>query len=87
MFWQEFQMPWQVQNLQALEHWYDDLWAGFGVWDPDAELYVNDNKRYHEVFDTETSTLLKGILDTIFYKNDRKTFHSRRMLTDKRGKR
>lgn len=58
-------MPWQAQNLQALEHWYVDLWAGFGVWDPDAELYGNDNKQYHEVFDTETSTLSKGILDTI----------------------
>lgn len=30
--------------------------------DPDAELYGNDNTQCHEVFDTETSTVSKGIL-------------------------
>ena len=85
MSWLEFQMPWQVQNLQALEHWYGDLWAGFGVWDRDAELYGNDNKQYHAVFDTETSTP-KGIIRQPYFKKDEnKTMHLKIISTTKRG--
>lgn len=44
-----------IQNLQALMHWYGDLWVNSGASDLDEEPYENDSKQYHEESDAGTS--------------------------------
>lgn len=48
-------MPWPIQNLRALVHWYDGQSKGFEVLSVYGEVYGNDNKQYHVGSDIETS--------------------------------
>lgn len=45
------------QSLQVLVSWNDDLLTSFEASDLDGELYGNDNKKFHRVFDTKTSAM------------------------------
>lgn len=60
MFSQEYQKPWPIQNLQALEHLYDDQSISSGVSDLDAELCENDSKQCREVSDKGTSVEMQN---------------------------